>query len=131
MVTKTPHTAELVNFTLTLPELINAVEVDITNVMKGMVILKKAGLIYATEYWRKDSDGEPKYLYLLHQQKQGELRKREYIGRDIARIEEVRAGIARAKEYDELAVRLANLKSRIRYVAGLLSEVTHQLSTRV
>lgn len=80
--TKKAHTAELVKLSAELPALIEALEVEIETVAQRMAALKKAGLIYASEFWRKDGDGTPKYFYLLYPQKPDEPRKREYVGCD-------------------------------------------------
>lgn len=120
--TKKAHTAELVKLSAELPELINALEVEIESVSQCMAGLNKAGLIYASEHWRKDSEGTPKYFYLLYPQQPGEPRKREYIGCDTDRIEEARQGIARAKEYDECGAILSGLKSRVHHVIQAMQE---------
>ncbi|ELP8114103.1 hypothetical protein QTS20_004316, partial [Salmonella enterica] len=74
--TKKAHTAELVKLSAELPALIDALEVEIETVTQRMAALKKAGLIYASEHWRKDAEGNPKYFYLLYPQQPGEPRKR-------------------------------------------------------
>lgn len=95
-----------------------------------MDTLKKAGLIYANEHWRKDSEGQPKYFYLLYPQKQGEQRRRDYIGCDQERIESARRGIERAAEYDQLAAKLGRLTSRVYDVANALQEARRHLARR-
>ncbi|MBE0436925.1 MAG: hypothetical protein IBX56_14105 [Methylomicrobium sp.] len=115
---KKAHTAELFKMAGELPALIEVLEIevleaDIVAIVERMAELQADGLIYATEHWRKDANQEPKYFYLLYPQKQGEPRKRVYIGCDAARIAEARAGIGRAKEFDILAGRLSSLKSRV------------------
>jgi hypothetical protein len=127
---KKAHTAELVKMAGELPALIEALEADIVAIAERMAELQAAGLIYATEHWRKDANQEPKYFYLLYPQKQGEPRKREYIGCDAARIAEARAGIGRAKEFDALAARLSSLKSRVKTVAGSLSDTCRFLTDK-
>lgn len=138
---KAQHTAELVKLSADLLPLIEALEVEIETVSERMAELKKAGIIYASEYWRKsappkkkgDTDapqekGEPKYFYLLYPQQPGEPRKREYIGCDPERIAEARQGIARAKEYDELATILAGLTSRVHHVTQAMHEARRYLT---
>lgn len=90
--------------------------------------LVRAGLIYATEYWRKGSDGNPKYFYLLYPQQPGEPRRREYVGCDTTRVEEARAGIQRAKEYDELAAHMAALAGRAQRVQGALHDACRYMN---
>ena len=60
MATKKNHTAELAKLAADVPGLIDTLEGEIAEVVAGMAALKKAGLIYATEHWRKGSDGQPK-----------------------------------------------------------------------
>ncbi|WP_272688280.1 hypothetical protein [Providencia sp. PROV041] len=130
MATKTnkAHTAELVKLSAELPALIDALEVEIQTVTQRMAALKKAGLIYASEHWRKDAEGNPKYFYLLSPQQPGEPRKREYVGCDADRIEEARAGIARAKEYDECGAVLAGLNSRVHHVIQAMQDARRYLT---
>lgn len=113
-------TAELMKLAQALPGLIKKLDADIADISARMVELQKAGLVYATEHWRKGADGEPKYLYLLYPQKTGEPRKREYVGCDPVRVAEARAAIVRAGEYDELAGRLAALSYRARSIGEAL-----------
>ena len=82
MVKKKLHTARLHKLVSEMPRLIEALEVPINDVVGRMAALEKAGLTYATEHWRKDVDGRPKYFYLLYSQKNGEPRRRDYIGCD-------------------------------------------------
>ncbi|AIV73621.1 hypothetical protein X994_6626 (plasmid) [Burkholderia pseudomallei] len=126
--TKKAHTAELVKLSAELPALIDALEVEIETVTQRMAALKKAGLIYASEHWRKDAEGNPKYFYLLYPQQPGEPRKREYVGCDADRIEEARAGIARAKEYDECGAVLAGLNSRVHHVIQAMQDARRYLT---
>jgi hypothetical protein len=106
---KKAHTAELILLAGELPALIQKMELDMDAMAIRMAGLKDAGLVYASEHWRKDNEGEPRYFYLIYPQKQGEQRRREYVGCDQRKIEQARAGIARAKEYDELSGSLAKL----------------------
>ena len=130
MAKKKAHTAELMKLAGELPALIEGLEAHIVAVSARMAELTKAGLIYATEHWRKDADGNPKYFYLLYSQKPGEPRRRDYVGCDVAKIEEARAGIARAKEYDELAARLSSLSGRVHHVAGSLHDARRYLTSK-
>ncbi|EFR2202963.1 hypothetical protein UNR30_004664 [Salmonella enterica] len=130
MATKKAHTAELMKLAGELPALIEGLEADIAAVSARMAELKKAGLVYASEHWRKDANDEPKYFYLLYPQKHGEPRRRDYIGCDAAKIAEARAGIARAKEYDELAARLSSLSGRVHHVAGTLQDARRYLTSK-
>ena len=130
MATKKAHTAELMKLAGELPALIEGLEADIAAVSARMAELKKAGLVYASEHWRKDANDEPKYFYLLYPQKNGEPRRRDYIGCDTAKIAEARAGIARAKEYDELAARLSSLSGRVHHVAGTPQDARRYLTSK-
>lgn len=128
--TKKAHTAELVKLSAELPPLIDALEVEIEAIAERMAGLKKAGLVYESEHWRKDGDGQPKYFYLLYPQQPGEPRKREYIGCDAKKIEDARAGIARAKEYDQLQAQLSTLTNRVHHVAQAMGEARRYLTGR-
>lgn len=128
MATKNKHTAELVKLAADVPALIDGLEGKIADVAGRMAALKKAGLIYATEHWRKGSDGEPKYLYLLYPQQPNEPRRREYVGCEVERIEEARAGIIRAVEYDKLAAQHSALACRARRVADALGDARRYLA---
>jgi hypothetical protein len=130
MATKKNHTAELAKLAADVPGLIDALEDQIAEVVANMAALKKAGLIYATEHWRKDAKGEPKYFYLLYPQKNGEARRRDYVGCDAESIEKARAGIVRAGEYDRLAAQHSALSSRVRHVAEALHEARRYLAGR-
>ncbi|QGG78935.1 hypothetical protein [Pseudomonas syringae] len=125
---KKAHTAELVKLSAELPGLIEALEVEIQTLTDSMAGLEKAGLIYASEHWRKGSDGEPKYFYLLYPQKPGEPRKREYVGCDVQKIDEARASIERGREYDELRTKLLALEGRIYHVQQAMSEARRYLT---
>ena len=123
-----PQTAELMKLAGALPELIRALDAEIEKISGRMAELDSAGLIYATEHWRKGSDGNPKYFYLLYPQQPGEPRRREYVGCDTAKIEDARAGIQRAKEYDELAAHMAALAGRVQRVQGALCDACRYMS---
>lgn len=119
---KKAHTAELILLAGELPALIQKMELDMDAVAIRMAGLKDAGLVYASEHWRKDNEGEPRYFYLIYPQKQGEQRRREYVGCDQRKIEQARAGIARAKEYDELGGSLAKLSRYAQRASNSLQE---------
>ena len=119
---KKAHTAELTLLAGELPALIQKIELDMDAVAIRMTGLKDAGLVYASEHWRKDHEGEPRYFYLIYPQKQGEQRRREYVGCDQQKIDQARAGIARAKEYDELNCSLAKLSRCAQRASNSLRE---------
>lgn len=125
---KKTHTAKLAKLAADMPQLIQALEREIVDVATGMTELEQAGLIYATEHWRRDAKGEPKYLYLLFPQKSGESRRRDYIGCDPDEIEYARAGIKRAKQYDALTARYAVLTERVYTVAWALEDAQRCLT---
>lgn len=128
MATKKSHTAELVKLATDMPALIGALESQIIEVAERMAKLKKAGLIYATEHWRKDHEGKPKYFYLLYPQKNSEPRRRDYIGCDAQRIEDARTCIVRANEYDKLAVQHAAFTNRVGRVGEALHDARRYLT---
>ncbi|ELP8114050.1 hypothetical protein QTS20_004263, partial [Salmonella enterica] len=51
-----------------------------------------------------------------------------YVGCDADRIEEARAGIARAKEYDECGAVLAGLNSRVHHVIQAMQDARRYLT---
>ncbi len=112
MTQKNKHITELMALASQAKPLIEALASEMMVVTTRMAALEALGLIYASEYWRKDSDGRPKYFYLLYPLRQGEPRRRDYIGCDPARIEAARQGLVRAKEYDALMVELGRLEGR-------------------
>lgn len=93
-----------------LPDYIGALEEKIQAVSIKMARLKKAGLIYATEHWRRNNNGEPKYFYLLYPLQAGEKRKRKYIGTDPKKIRSAQEAIQRSIEYDDLSRGLDELR---------------------
>lgn len=95
-------TAAVAKLAAALPAKIEAARADLDKTAARMAELKKAGLVYATEHWRK-SNGEAKYLYLVHPMKNGDRPSPDYIGCDPVKIAEARAGLSRAREYDDLA----------------------------
>ena len=119
---KKAHTAKLILLAGELPALIQKMELNMDAVAIRMTGLKDAGLVYASEHWRKDHEGEPRYFYLIYPQKQGEQRRREYVGCDQHKIQQARAGIARAKEYDELSGSLAELSRCAQRASNSLQE---------
>jgi predicted ArsR family transcriptional regulator len=127
MATKKKHTAELAKLAGAMPGLIDALEGEIAKVVVEMDALKNAGLIYASEHWRKGADGKPKYFYLLYPQQHGAPRRRDYIGCSAAKIEEARAGIGRAEQYNRLAAKQEALEYRVRRIADALREAHREL----
>jgi len=89
--------------------------------------LAEAGLIYATEYWRPNAAGEPRFMYLLYPIVPGEPRRRDYVGANPDRIAAARAAIERANEYDQLMIRLGALNSCLSSVTAALSKATSLL----
>lgn len=119
--TKKACTESLIALADELPELIEGMEADMDEVASRMAELRDAGLIYASEFWRKVK-GEPKYFYLIYPQKGRKKRERIYIGRDPQKIADARAAIARAMEYDELESRLSRMSGCASQVASKLQE---------
>jgi len=112
MTQKNKHITDLMAVASEVKPLIEALASEMAVITTRMAKLEALGLIYASEYWRRDNDGQPKYFYLLYPLKQGEPRRRDYIGCDPARIEAARQGLTRAKEYDTLMVELGRLEGR-------------------
>lgn len=110
-----------------LPPLIQTLENQLSAFDKELQALKKAGLIYASEHWRKDGQGEAKYFYLLYPSKVGEKRRREYVGCDAESIQKARDGIERARKFDQLTEQRTRLLYRIDEIAGVLSRALYLL----
>lgn len=120
--------ADLTKLARELPALIDDLKREIDGVVSRMASLKNAGLIYATEFWRRNADGIPKYFYLLYPQELGKPRRREYVGCDPQRIAQARAGIARAREYENAGFVLQGLNHRVYSVKRAMEEVFLLLS---
>lgn len=127
---KNKHITELMELACQAKPLIEALASEMTVITTRMADLEALGLIYASEYWRKDSDGQPKYFYLLYPLRQGEPRRRDYIGCDPTRIEAARQGLARAKEYDAMAVELGCLEGRARSGLFGMKDALRHLSNK-
>jgi hypothetical protein len=74
---------------------------------REMQELKAAGLIYAKPHMRAG-----KYFYLIFPSRNGE-RERRYVGADPKKIDEAKAAMRRAVEYDRLAAEVRGLEQRL------------------
>lgn len=108
-----------------LPALIVARATRLADLHERMSQLKQAGLIYAAAHWR-----EGKYLYLVHPVKKSGERKREYVGNDPAKIEEAKAALERAKQYDELEAKSGDLERQLMEVRRYLQNAISHLSDK-
>lgn len=106
-----------------LPRIIDALEGEWNTVNQRMKALQAQGLIYAAEHWR-----ESKYLYLIYPMHEGK-RRREYIGAHADRIAAARAGIERAKKFDELSARLKHLDACMTNGVAALQEAGRRLES--
>jgi len=74
----------------------------------------------ATVHWRKDRNGEPTILELLHatgsEYEQETGRRREYIGKDQEKIAEAKAARKRYKEHQELQRQIREIQSEARSI---------------
>ncbi|RBD68929.1 hypothetical protein BRM19_22080 [Xanthomonas oryzae pv. oryzae] len=121
----TAHLAALVD---ELPNLITGLDQEIQSITETMARLKRQGLVYASPFWKRDKSGQPKYFYLLHTQRKGEPRNREYIGCDANRIARANAAIERAKQYDDLNQRLTQLQSQAEQGVRVLADAKRVLA---
>lgn len=128
MTLRTQLSDELRKLAHEVPLLIGELSAEISSASTRMNVLRKAGLIYATEHWRKDREGVPKYLYLLYTHKQGEQRCRIYIGCDPERIAEARQGLSRASEYDQIRAKLVGVLNQVNNISKALWEARRYLS---
>lgn len=87
----------------------------------GMLKLESQGLIYAGTHYKAG-----KYLYLVYPSKDGEARKREYVGQDEAKIKAALEGIERARSYDSLSVRKQRLEHSCSAMNMYLDSVVRQ-----
>lgn len=69
-------------------------------VQAQLLALKKQGLTYAGTTWKNG-----KYLYLVYPSKNGEPRKRVYVGHGEEKVREALAGIERGEQYLKLEER--------------------------
>ena len=104
MNTSKHHIAELSKMSTQLPELIATLDAASTDLAQRMAELRAQGLIYATEHWK-----DQKYMTLLYPIQAGQPRKRVYVGKDPAKVQDAKAKIQRAKEYDALAAKAQRL----------------------
>lgn len=121
-------TAELDRIMVDLPTTIAHVGARLDAIATHMQALQKAGLIYATEWWRKDR--KTPSLYLLYPSHVGEKRRRDYVGNDPKAVEDARAAIQRAKDFDGLAVEKRQLEGRLDQAADALKRATNILTGR-
>ncbi|ACB28269.1 hypothetical protein [Methylobacterium radiotolerans] len=121
-------TAHLAALADELPDLITGLDKEIQSITETMAGLKKQGLVYASPFWKRDKSGQPKYFYLLHTQRKGEPRNREYIGCDANRIARANAAIERAKKYDDLDRQLTRLRSQAEQGARVLADAKRVLT---
>jgi hypothetical protein len=93
--------------------------------------LEQAGVTEASPYWRKDKEGNPRILYLIHPSQNGQ-RKREYVGVDPAKQADALARVQRWEQRQRLleqANRLAARLDRIRHdVSAIQIAVTEELA---
>lgn len=122
------YSAEIFKLADGLAAKIAELEASIQAIDTHMAELQAAGLIYATEHWRKDGSGKPKFMYLLYPSRAGEKRRRDYIGSDDAKVAQARAGMERAKEFDRLANQQRQLIGRVYSVGDDLKRAYLHLS---
>lgn len=99
-----------------LQEKIRKLHEDYSAKVVEMRGLENQGLIYAGTTWK---DG--KYLVLIYPAKEGEDRKRVYIGSDREKIAETMAGLDRAAQFEKL-------KSQVNSLEQWMKHYDYQLS---
>jgi len=72
--------------------------------------------IQATPHFRKDKDGNPKYLYLIHPTQANGERKREYIGAD---PDAQAAALARLQAHDDLIQVQGLIETAIEHIRAI------------
>ncbi len=104
MNTSKHHISKLSKMSTQLPDLIASLDAATTDLAQRMAELKAQGLIYATEHWK-----DQKYMTLLYPIQAGQPRKRVYVGKDPVKVEDAKAKIQRAKDYEALAAKAKRL----------------------
>jgi hypothetical protein len=112
---------------------LRALEAHLVAIQEQVADLERAGVIEATPYWRKDKEGNPRILYLIHPSQNGQ-RKREYVGVDPAKQADALARVQRWEQRQRLleqANRLAARLDQIRHdVCAIQIAVTDELAHR-
>ena len=127
MATRKKQNSEIAKMSQAMPDAVAAFELELGKLSSAMDALKKEGLIYASEHWRKDSEGQGKYMYLLYPQVKGEKRRREYVGANQDSIEQARAGIARAGQFDRLQQEYSVMQYSARQAADAMRDALRAL----
>lgn len=106
-----------------LPKLIDALSAKAKAIEARMAALKRAGLIYAKPHWRNQ-----KYFLLVHPMVNGERPTPTYIGTDEEKIKAATDSIARAAEYDALAIQAEAYARQVGDAGRVLRELERALS---
>ena len=93
-------------------EMYNRVQAEMTE-------LQRLGLIYAGVTFKAG-----KYLYLVYPAKDGEPRKRVYIGQEQEKVKEALDGIERGQKYLELEKYLEQINARSRIASYYFGNIT-------
>lgn len=88
-------------------------------VQAEMVELKRLGLVYAGTTFKAG-----KYLYLVYPAKDGEPRKRVYVGQEQDKVQEALAGVERGQKYLELEKYLEQINARARIASYFMGNIT-------
>lgn len=94
-----------------LREMYNRVQAEMTE-------LQRLGLVYAGTTFKAG-----KYLYLVYPAKDGEPRKRIYIGQEQDKVQEALAGIERGQKYLELEKFLEQINARSRIASYYIGNI--------
>lgn len=119
-------TSSIINHLTTTADIDDAVQKAfhrLTNLHIKATRLKSLDPVRATPYYHKDSHGVPRYLWLIHPQKNGQ-RKREYIGSKPDKIAAALARVQAHKDLVEAQRQTADIRTRLdlvtRYLAAAL-----------
>lgn len=76
--------------------------------------------VTATPHWRKDSHGQPRYLYLIYPQKDGQ-RERTYVGSDPVKVAAALDRVQAARDLTEMLGQIKQINARLDRIARYLS----------
>jgi hypothetical protein len=91
---------------------LRALEAHLVTIQEQVADLEQAGVTEASPYWRKDKEGNPRILYLIHPSQNGQ-RKREYVGVDPAKQADALARVQRWEQRQRLLEQVNRLAARL------------------
>jgi hypothetical protein len=115
---------------------LRALETHLVAIQEQVADLEQAGVTEASPYWRKDKEGNPRILYLIHPSQDGQ-RKREYVGVDPAKQVDALARVQRweqrqrlIKQANQLTSRLSQIYADVHAIHVAVTELGEQCRTK-